>query len=266
MYNGSTQSRALPLGLVAVSVLLFAVHASAYAAWLIDDAGISIAYATNFAHGHGLVSQPGSPPVEGYSDALWVMLLAALARLGVLWVPGTLKVLGVVFVAATYASLLAVIRRVAVRPLLATGLVLLFCSANPSFVIWCTSGLENALYTFTIVILALLTLRAVEAERAERVMALAGGVAFLVATTRPDGALFALLPPAFLIATGRRRGRPLLAYALTFGAPMALFLVSRALVFHRLLPNTYSAKGGIRVDGLFDVAKLARLLDGAFDG
>src|SRR6266403_2396190 len=46
--------------------------------WIIDDAGISYAYARNLAGGYGFVSQPGRVPVEGFSNFLWVALLAPL--------------------------------------------------------------------------------------------------------------------------------------------------------------------------------------------
>lgn len=61
--------------------LCFAIYAFAAALlgdWIMDDAGISYAYAGNLAGGHGLVSQPGRPPVEGFSNFLWVVLLALL--------------------------------------------------------------------------------------------------------------------------------------------------------------------------------------------
>ena len=50
--------------------------------WIVDDAAISMAYAANWVAGHGLVSQPGMPPVEGYSNFLWVVGLAALDAAG----------------------------------------------------------------------------------------------------------------------------------------------------------------------------------------
>jgi hypothetical protein len=267
---------ALPLGVVlAAGVLLFVGHARAYGAWLIDDAGIAIAYATNLARGFGFVAQPGAAPVEGYTDALWVFLLALCARVGTIALPGTLKLLGCALVAATYAALLAIIRRVTLRPLLVGTAVLLFSSANPSFVIWCTSGLENALYTFTIVLLALLTLRALAADpTAGRPVVLCGLVAALVAATRPDGVLYAVLPPAILIASARKPAHALVPYALAFGAPTALLLGARLVVFHHLVPNTYAAKGGVRIADVLDFAllmpnglhKLEGLLEGAFSG
>jgi hypothetical protein len=266
---------------LALGVGLFAVHARAYAAWLVDDAGISVAYAMNLARGFGLVAQPGAAPVEGYSDALWVFLLALFARAGALALPATLKALGLGFVAAAYAILLAIIRRVATRPLLVGAAALIFCSVNPAFVIWCMSGLENGLYTFTVVLLARLTLRALDegdpisdGRGTMLSWASCGAAAVLVATTRPDGVLFALVPPALAAASGRRSRRTFVAYAIGFGAPMALFLFARLAVFDRLVPNTYDAKGGLRLgDALAFAAlmpaavhKLEGLLEDAFAG
>ena len=76
---------------VIVGVAVYSVHAREYRGWLVDDAGISVAYAVHAAAGQGLVSQPGLPPVEGYSNPLWVFLLALLARAWALTLPGTPK-------------------------------------------------------------------------------------------------------------------------------------------------------------------------------
>jgi hypothetical protein len=45
-------------------------------AWGSDDAYITFRYACNLADGHGLVFQAGEPPVEGYSNFLFALLLA----------------------------------------------------------------------------------------------------------------------------------------------------------------------------------------------
>src|SRR5262249_43827913 len=47
---------------------------------LVDDAFISFRYALNLARGQGLVFNPGER-VEGYTNFLWTVLLAAGARL-----------------------------------------------------------------------------------------------------------------------------------------------------------------------------------------
>jgi hypothetical protein len=49
-----------------------------------DDAYISFRYARNLTRGEGLVFNPGvEPPVEGYSELLWVLAMAGWEALGV---------------------------------------------------------------------------------------------------------------------------------------------------------------------------------------
>src|SRR3990172_8179623 len=45
---------------------------------LFDDAMISMQYAKNLAQGHGLVWNVGERPIEGYSNPLWVFLMAGI--------------------------------------------------------------------------------------------------------------------------------------------------------------------------------------------
>src|SRR5438045_1442706 len=49
--------------------------------FVIDDAFISFRYAENLARGHGLVYNPGDY-VEGYTNFLWVVIIAAVNALG----------------------------------------------------------------------------------------------------------------------------------------------------------------------------------------
>lgn len=43
---------------------------------LFDDAMISMRYAENLAHGFGAVFNPGCPPVEGYTNPLWMLIMS----------------------------------------------------------------------------------------------------------------------------------------------------------------------------------------------
>jgi hypothetical protein len=45
---------------------------------LFDDAMISMRYARNLAHGYGLVWNPGGERIEGYTNPLWVLYMAAV--------------------------------------------------------------------------------------------------------------------------------------------------------------------------------------------
>lgn len=129
---------------VAPFVVLLA-HACLHGDWIVDDAGISFAYARNLAEGHGLVAQVGASPVEGFTNLLWTVLLAAAVGCGVfdpVWTP---KLLGVLAAAGAFALL----RRAAVAsdarrgPWVDGALALVACT--PGFVAWSVSGLENGL-------------------------------------------------------------------------------------------------------------------------
>src|ERR1041385_3811930 len=82
---------------------------------LFDDAMISMRYAHNLAAGHGLVWNPGEvPPVEGYTNLLWTLWMAAIHRLPlplsktslVVMVSGAFILLAQVWVVAATARLL----------------------------------------------------------------------------------------------------------------------------------------------------------------
>ena len=50
---------------------------------LFEDAMISMRYAKNFASGAGLVWNAGEAPVEGYTNFLWTLWMAAVHTLGI---------------------------------------------------------------------------------------------------------------------------------------------------------------------------------------
>ena len=68
--------------LLVAMVLALAVQIMVWL-WYIDDAAISFSFARNLADGHGLVAQAGGERVEGYSNPLWVALMALWAWIGV---------------------------------------------------------------------------------------------------------------------------------------------------------------------------------------
>ena len=69
---------------------------------LAEDAFISFRFGRHLAAGQGLVWNLGEPPVEGYTNFLWVLVAAGLDGLG-LDVPLAARVLGVVAAFATLA-------------------------------------------------------------------------------------------------------------------------------------------------------------------
>ena len=111
----------------------------------VDDAYISLRYATNWARGEGLTFNPGEI-VEGYTNFLEVAILAVAIRLGVDpvlamtmigWI--SLALLVGVFTTFTLRHL------VPDRPFVAAtmGVVAML---NPVFLSWASSGMESLLY------------------------------------------------------------------------------------------------------------------------
>lgn len=227
--------------LVLLPLLVFLVHASFHAGWIIDDAGISFAYARNLATGHGLVSQPGVEPVEGFSNPTWVALYALLNLLGLYHEVWTAKVLGIVFALGTFFLLRQLTSSRAVACLAGSLLAL-----NPSFVIWNQSGLENPLYGFLIVWFAAHCARVVATpgDVSSREISLAVCIASGLAFTRPEGMLFAAAFPVLLLATSKTAAwHPVLVFSSALGVLIGLFLTARYVYFGAWLPNTYLAKG-----------------------
>src|SRR5205823_446079 len=61
---------------VLLPFLIYILHSLLFRNWIVDDAGISFAYARNLAHGNGLTAWKGMPLVEGFSDFLWTILFS----------------------------------------------------------------------------------------------------------------------------------------------------------------------------------------------
>ena len=237
------------LALLATLALLLA-HAAMY--WfLTDDAFISFRYARNLSHGLGLVFNPGHERVEGYTNFLWVLLLAGFSAIG-LTPERVANVLSMGATIVLWGLIVWFVRRSPPAPPRAWLLLVapLFLAATRSVAVWSTGGLETRLFEVLTVAGTLRLVVEVEALLAGRPRRGAAGYFFALATlTRPDGLLISLC--ALAAVTGvlvARRCRPsrsftmqFVAYALIVGAHSAF----RLAYYGQWLPNTYFAK----VDG-----------------
>ena len=126
---------------IGAALLAYGSLASALHDWIVDDAGITLAYAKNVLEGHGLVLYPTHPREEGYSSTLWLLILVGAKALG-FPIASAAKYLGLLSGAAAIALVFLAIPRITRRPDHAIpGAVLI---AAP-FVVWCSSGLEHGL-------------------------------------------------------------------------------------------------------------------------
>jgi tetratricopeptide (TPR) repeat protein len=232
-----------PFFLLSIPLFLYAIAVLLLGEWIIDDAGISYAYARNFSEGYGLVSQPGRVPVEGYSNFLWVMLLVPFFKLGIFHPIYLPKLLGLLAWVLVLAILQIHTLQLTKNPLF-TVLGFTCMLLAPPLVIWTTSGLENPL-SLLLVVLLFHHLVARPANWREK----SGLLAALLAMNHPELVLFAA--PGMLVAmwagnTGEPRGKISLAAVMRFFVPwfaaFSSFMIFRYAMFSQWLPHTFYAK------------------------
>lgn len=254
---------------VVLPLVIFGLHTALVNGWIVDDAAITFAYARNLADGHGLVSQPQMPPVEGYSNFAWLMLTLPFHLLNLFHPIVTPKLISAVLIAITYTVIFLMLRPVRYGRWMAfAGLSLV--SLNTSFVMWCVSGLENPLYVLLIVLLGLIMSHFVNTPAPLYLASGAGGIAALTAMTRPDGLVYAAGFAALMAVVSRHslktRIKSVIVYGLTFTALYGGFLLFRLAYFGELMPNTYTMKGGPKFYDLIDILTLKEWKRLRFEG
>jgi hypothetical protein len=236
----------------------------AHALWLAgvaEDAFISFRFARNLVAGHGLVWNPGEPPVEGYTNFLWVLLAAGALELG----QDPARAAQALGIAASLATLFYVWRTGSRLLGWSAGEALLPCAVlavSGPFATWAAAGLETNL--FALLAVAGLHHVAVGARDGGAREIWAGWLALLLAMlTRPEGALFYALALAGTGLAARRRGAARLRafaapVAVTLGA-FAVYFAWRWRLFGQLFPNTFYAKTGGGLDQQLRGARYAGL-------
>ena len=234
--------------------------------FLTDDAFISFRYARNLLEGNGLVWNPGER-VEGYSNFLWVLELAAIwAATGVppedaVWWLSAAFTVATLAAMAWWAWRLPGLQDRGLVWWMALGLL----CASATFAVWTTGGgLETRQFTFFVV----LAVVALTAHRGSRWGLLAASLSLALASlTRPEGPLIAACCFAWWAAQrladgksgdgGERGGvrgwagagdaasidwRGAMALALPFLLIVGAHFLWRYSYYNEWLPNTYYAK------------------------
>ncbi len=206
----------------------------------IDDVFISFRYAAHLAGGHGLSWNIGGPPVEGFSNFLWVIVLAGARFLGFDIVNAS-ELLGFCLGIANL-WLFGILCRRLWPELRFWWLPVLIVALNPWWVMWTMSGLEIGLFCLFL----LMSTLALTADRRQRIWLLSIGVAGL-SLTRPEGFALAVIP--IFCGWFADRRQPLRTRLSTYGIPAVVLVIAiLGLVLFRLsyfgypLPNTVYAK------------------------
>ena len=222
---------------------------SSVAWFLCDDAFISFRYTRNLLEGHGLVFNPGEY-VEGYTNFLWILELAAIWGIFGLRPEHAAPWLSVAYTVATIAAMLWWVARLPSlqnRGLVGWMALGLLCS-SATFAVWTSGGgLETRQFTFFIVA-AVVCLSLYANSRAGLLTA-----SFSLAAaelTRPEGLLLAACCFAWFavqrLATERKISAPLIRDMLLLVAPFVVLVAAHFLFrysyYGEWLPNTYYAK------------------------
>jgi arabinofuranosyltransferase len=233
---------------VGAALLILVLHGYLFWDNTVDDAYISFRYSYNLAHGNGLVWNPGER-VEGYSNFLWVLMLAGTEVIG-LGIVEPSRWLGFASTAGTlivmYLFTKELVEDERERQIVFAGAVFLLVStANAAF--WTFAGLEEPLFTFLVLLSVYLHLK--EDQGVFR-YPISAGTLLVASLTRPEGvavaALFGVLKLVGVVIAPRderaARIRWLFVWGLLFAAPYAAFIGWRLWYYGELLPNTYYQK------------------------
>lgn len=221
-----------------LAVLLFLFFLLAFVTYytLGEDAFISFRYAENLARGRGLVYNAGEW-VEGYSNLLWVLLLAPFDWLGIRLHVAARVLSTILFAALVVAGWWLGRTLTADRwPRWAGAWIPVALALEPYLHFHDDRGLETTAYAA----LLGMSLFAVALRRFMIAAALAG----LATIIRPEGIGFALvlLPAVYTAGEAPEAWRRCLRFALV---PLGLFIAQvlfRRIAYHEWVPNTVIAK------------------------
>ncbi len=224
---------------------------------LFEDAMISMRYARHLADGHGLVWNIGEPPIEGFTNLLWVLWMTVAHKAGLSESKISLFVMlsGVVILLATGFVTAKVARTITRLPWVPLA-VLAATLFNYPLVFWTLRGMEVGALALVVYTLLWLTLENEEKFSLPRTFVMgaltAGALLLRSDSVVPVGILF-------LYGFFTCEKRWLFAAVIGFfaGGAVGSQTLFRKAYFHESLPNTYFLK-------LYKIHALDRIRRGAF--
>jgi hypothetical protein len=240
-------ARVLRVGLLAFSCVLLVGHSLLFN-FVTDDAFISFVYAKNLAQHGELVFNLGER-VEGYTNFLWTLVLAAGLRLN-LPPEGLSRVLGTLCALFTMLYSASLFRRVAsTKHAVWESLSALCLATIPGYACWASGGLETQLFTLlcTVSLGEYVQITIDETAATQTGFARLGLTLGLASITRPEGyLLFALLAIHRLFHNVKKRAffptRLDWILVFLFLAITIPHMAFRRLYYGYFVPNTFYIK------------------------
>ncbi len=230
----------------AISIIILIFFVYLFWDYSIDDAFITFRYAENLADGFGLTFNQGDPAIEGYSNFLWLLILAVFYKIGLSTYP-VAKLLGVLFYLITGVIWLKNSDKLNFK--YSNWIAPIFL-ITPISALWAVSGLEVGLYIFLLSCLALAIIKNSPWSYLWLPM---------VVFVRPEGFAVALVMLAAGIIADRKklsidRQYYLVNIIIIIGS-ITIITLLRLIVFGYPLPNTVYAKAILHRGGFIQLAK-----------
>ena len=230
----------LPISLfLIILVFLPNIFDSISKSWTCDDAFISFRYARNLIEGKGLVYNPGER-VEGYTNFLWTVLMAAGMKLHLDPVK-IASILGIISFALTVLAFIYISWRLfggqdsfrAFIPLTALCLLL-----HHDFKVFATGGLETSFFTFLITS----GFSGLIFSKNKYGFLITGFIFILALMTRPDGIIFYVISVIFLGLTSSSAPGRIRYFLIPLIILYVPYQILRFLYYGYPFPNTYYAR------------------------
>lgn len=184
------------------STAILWLHSQLYSQFISDKALISLRYAERFLNGQGL-SWNDSASIEGYSNLLWILLTAGITKLGF----NSLEVvhgLGFIFNASVIFALFYIFnhfykvsqnsQQSTLHSVLPLVIGQLFWVCSGSIAVWTMGGLEQPLFTASLIWALALLIPALKNNHIGRFrLVFVSLLLTITALTRVDGPLFTLI-------------------------------------------------------------------------
>jgi hypothetical protein len=196
-----------------------------------DDTFISFRYAEHFSSDYGLVWNIGEAHTEGFTNFLFVLLLAT-ARLITGDLLATAQAIGLASTIVTAVMIYGIVATL--RDRAAGILAVSFYWTAPLTWVNALSGMETSLFGMLCATTIFFILR--------RRFVPAFGVAFLASLTRPEAALLALIGFGCILLFSGRKPRRITAFVFAFLLPSIGYLLWKYFYFGALLPNAFYLK------------------------
>lgn len=222
---------------------LLALKSAYYLPYMADDALITYRYAQRLLDGFGLTWTEGIP-VEGYSNLLWTLLIAAFGKFGFELLT-VARVMGVIFGILNVYLIIDYVRNRFENAIPILLITLFFYTMSGTVSIWSMAGLEQPLVAFLALwaVVKYFDFRDFDKKSSLWYSSLALG---LLCITRPDGIILSVVIGTYHLIVNRANLKRSTIQVLKLAVvPTVLYfgqLIFRVYYYGELVPNTALVK------------------------